>query len=157
MHKIDWSFVSTVISSITAMIAIAAPIITSSITIRSQERMKKNELYAPRVYDALADLSVKYSQIPRRSTATDVDSAKIEYLEVLERHGEFMAACYTVMSLIPGEGIQRQIMDLLSDLEHYPCPDDKHDKMFCRLMNDINEYLLTSKVKKPKQYAKDQC
>lgn len=148
MQGIDWSIVSTVISSVTAVIAIVAPVISSIITMKSQERMKKHELYTPRVYDALAEMSLKYSQLPRRSTATDRDAYHVEYLEALNKHQEFMASCYTVMSLIPGEGIQQQITDLLNSFEGSLSPSGNQDKMFCLLMNDINEYLRTSKIKK---------
>ena len=157
MQEIDWSVVSTVISSITAVIAIVAPVVSSVVTVKSQERMKKNELYTPRVYDALAEMSLKYSQLPRRSAATDVEAREAERLEALARISEFSAACYTVMSLIPGKEIQQQIMDLLASFDTSLSPNRNEDKMFCQLISDINEYLRTSKIKKPKQYAKNQC
>lgn len=151
MQEIDYSVVSAVMSSATAVIAIVAPVISSIITVRSQERMKRNELYTPRVYNALAEMSLRYSQLPRYPTATDDEAMRAEYLEALNKHREFMAACYTVMSLIPGEGIQQQITDLLSSFEGSLSPNSSHDKMYCKLMNDINEYLRTSKIKKKKQ------
>ncbi|MBE6976244.1 MAG: hypothetical protein E7439_03485 [Ruminococcaceae bacterium] len=151
MQEIDYSVVSAVMSSVTAVIAIVAPIISSIVAAKSQERMKRNELYAPRVYDALAQMSLRYSLLPRISTATDSDAAHAEYLEALDRHSEFMASCYTVMSLVPGETIQEQITALLASFEGSLSPDRKQDKMFCQLMNDINEYLRTSKIKKQKQ------
>lgn len=151
MQEIDYSIVSAVMSSVTAVVAIVAPIVSSIVATKSQERMKRNEIYAPRVYEALAEMSLRYSRLPRVSTATDNDAARTEYLEALDKLSEFMASCYTVMSLVPGETIHQQITELLTSFEGSPSPDRRQDKMLCQLLNDINEYLRTSKIKKQKQ------
>ena len=155
MPETDWSIVSTVMSCITAVVAVVAPVVSSIVSVKAQERMKKNEVYMPRVYDALAEVSLKYSRLIRKSTACDNEAMHAEYLEALNRYHEFAAACYTLMSLVPGEGIQQQIAELLACFDGSLSPYAKHDKMFYQLMNDINDYLRTSKIKKPKQQTKE--
>ena len=156
MKEIDWSVLSTVMSSVIAVIAIVAPVISSAISTKSQERSKANEIYLPRVYDALEDMSIKYSLIPRNSTAYDENSIAVEYLETLDRIRDFRGSCYTLMSLIPCEGIQQQIVALLDTFDSSLSPTKNQDAIFCELMKDTTEYLRSSKVKKPKKHAKDQ-
>lgn len=155
MQEIDWPVVSTVVSSVTAVIAIVAPVATSILTIKAQERMKKMELYSPRVYDALAEMSLRYSRLIRGSASRSEEEWRTEYSEATNRLQEFRAASYTVMSLVPGKGIQKQILDLLNSFDHSLSPDKRQDEMFSQLMNDINEYMLTSKVKDKKQSTKE--
>lgn len=41
MPKVDWSIVAAITSSVTAVAAIVAPVVSNIFTIRSQERIKK--------------------------------------------------------------------------------------------------------------------
>lgn len=155
MPDFDWSVFSSIMSSITAVVAIVAPVITSIITIKSQERMQKNELYLPKVYEALANMAKTYASLHRHSTASDDDGKNKEYLDALDRYHEFAAASYVVMSLLPGECIQQQISSLVRSLDTHCSPTRDEDTMFYQLMDDINDYLRTSKIKKEKRCAKD--
>lgn len=156
MAKIDWSVISTIASTATALVAIVAPVVTSFLANKSQERMKKMEVYIPRVYDALAEMTEAYGNLTRIDTSHDEESYNKLYLLAVERCQEFEAACYKVMSLVPGENIQRHIAALLQDIGHSALmPSSEHDKIFCQLISEVHQYLLTSKVKNKKQHTQD--
>ena len=129
MSEIDWSVVSAITSAVAAISAIVAPVITAVFTLRSQERIKKQELYSPRVYDALAEMSEAYSSLIRKDCSGDDTDAV--YARGYERFGHFTASCYKVMALIPGAAF----------------PSVWHDTAFLEIMSDINASLHSGKLK----------
>lgn len=144
MSEIDWSVVSAITSAVAAISAIVAPVITAVFTLRSQERMKKQELYSPRVYDALAEMSEAYSSLIRKDySGEDMDTV---YMRALEKFSHFTASCYKVMALIPDEDIHGKISKLLMD-QQTVYPSVLHDAAFLEIMADINASLHSGKIK----------
>lgn len=47
------SDITVIMTSVTALAAIVAPVITAIYSGKTQEQMKRTELYSPRVYDEL--------------------------------------------------------------------------------------------------------
>lgn len=144
MSEIDWSVVSAITSAVAAISAIVAPVITAVFTLRSQERIKKQELYSPRVYDALAEMSEAYSSLIRKDYSGDDSNAV--YARGYERFGHFTASCYKVMALIPDEDIHSKISALLMDRQT-AFPSAWHDTAFLEIMSDINASLHSGKLK----------
>ena len=140
------SDITVIMTSVTALAAIVAPVITAIYSGKTQERMKRTELYSPRVYDALADMSKAYSQLSRGTDATD-DVTKVHKNAMIVYY-EFSCTAYKVMSLIPKEGIQNQISNLLTEIENYSYfPSELHDELFRQLMRDITKFLQKSRKK----------
>lgn len=144
MPEVDWSIISAIASSVTAIIAIIAPAITTVCTIRSQERIKKQELYSPRVYDALAEMSESFASLTRKDYSGE-DGDKV-YMCALEKFNCFSTACYKVLALIPDKDIHQKISRLLTDRQAvYPTP--HHDALFIEIMADINAFLSMGKFR----------
>lgn len=143
------SDITVIMTSVTAVAAIVAPVITAIYSAKSQERMKRAELYSPRVYDALAEMSKAYSQLSRGDDITDdAESATKARKKATIAYYEFVGAAYKVMSLIPKESIQAQISQLLTELEQYSYfPSERHDELFRHLMRDITKFLQRSRKK----------
>lgn len=154
MKNVDWSLVSAIISAVTALAAIIAPVVSAIYTVKSQARTKRMESYSARVYDALAELSRTYGALSRHSAYYDDDTEKQRqmYNLAVASAADFRAACYKVLSLVPGPVVQDKINHLLRHIgTNYFSPRRDDDRIYCELMDDINEYLLTLKVKKKKQ------
>lgn len=157
MSQLDLSQISLILPGISTIVAIVAPVITSIWTIKSQEKMKKLEMYSPRVYDALAELSRTYSKLNRGNNAPNDDESQMAlYMAAQSHYYEFMASCYKVMSLVPGAEIHEHISVLLTDIRQFAySPNRVHDDQFSQLVSEINEYILTLKIKKPRRSAKN--
>lgn len=154
LSKIDWSLVSAIVSSATAIIAIAAPVLTSILASKSQVRIKKMELYNERVYDALADMSNAYAALDTRDTSFgDKNIQREQYLLAMKRCSEFKASCYKLLSLVPLKSVQGKIEHLLKDIGYSTLsPLKEHDQIFYDLAKEVNDYIHSekSKSKKPK-------
>lgn len=158
--EINWSLISTIVSAVTAIIAIVAPVITSIQATKSQERMKKMELFSPRVYDALAEMVKAYAELNHFDLPADgFDTQMILTKEASERCQIFSAASLKVMSLVPSAQVQKHISGLLADIGNTTySPSPEHDKIFFQLIADVNAYLLapkSRKIKNKKHSAQD--
>ena len=148
MPAFDWSIVSAAMSAVTAIAAITAPVITSVSANRSQERIKKLELHAPLVYNALADMTKSFSAM-LRSNELDSTLEHSANLRVAKfQYETFRAATLTVLSLVPGEAIQQQASELLDAIRKtnflvFPA----NDEQFLELLNSVNAYMLSLKEK----------
>lgn len=149
MSNFDWSQFSAIMSSVTAIVAIIAPVVTSRLTIKSQERVKKMELYNVRVYDALADMANAYASLDTRDTSFgDEAEQRRLYLLSVEKCSNFRSTCLKIMSLVPVSAVRCKINLLLQDIGvSILSPTKEHDQIFYELIKDVNAYLLESRVK----------
>ena len=151
MPAFDWSILPTIASTVAAIAAIVAPVITSVSTNRSQERIKKLELHAPLVYNALADMTKSFSAMLRPN---ELDST-FEHSDNLRaakfRYETFRAAALTVLSLVPGANIQQQTSELLDAIRstNY-LVQPANDAQFLEMLNSVNAYMLSLKGKNEK-------
>ena len=150
--EINWSLISTIASTITAIIAIVAPVITSIFTAKSQERMKKMELFSPLIYDAVAELVKTYAELRQFVPPTEDSDAQYAFIEAATgRCNKFRAACFKVMSLVPTPQVQEHITNLLAEIGNTVLsPDSRHDQIFYQLIADVNAYHLGPKARKVK-------
>lgn len=132
-----------IISSLTTVTAIVTPAITTIYTAKSQERVKKAEMYSPRVYDALSDMAKAYSLLMRGEKLPEAESDRQPfYDQAINAYYNFSGTAYTVMALISDKNIQSKITNLITEIQEFSYfPNVLHDKLFCDLMNDITNYL----------------
>lgn len=130
----DITVVSLALTSVTALAAVIGPIVSSAITVRSNERTKRFEQYAPQLYTAVQRFSNAYSDYPRLSELAArnknrealVDMAKYKYKEL-------SAAAYNVISFIPDEEIHAQTIAFLNSIQASELATPKEDAMFQEL------------------------
>lgn len=133
--SMDFTIISLALTSFTALAAVIGPIISSIITVRSNERTKKCELYSPRVYDAVHKFTEAYAKLPRKA---DYDNGS-DYrrhelaLEYLSAFKDFAHAGYEVMSYLPNDEIHDQIVALIGILDGRRWIGPDHDKDFQKL------------------------
>lgn len=150
--KIDISVVTLILTSFTALAAVIGPIISSVITVRSNERIKRFETYSPQMYSAVRNLSKAYSGLPRKA---DFEAASTYNRTVLSeeapaKYREFSAAAYELMSLMPSSCVQNRTIDLLKELEKEKYVSEKQDGALQQLMNAIAGELAVSTLPKAK-------
>lgn len=130
----DITIISLVLSSVTALAAVIGPIVSSAITVRSNERTKRFEQYAPQQYAAVQRFSNAYSDYPRsnelsarnRNREALLDSASYKYKELC-------AAAYGVMSFIASKEIHTQTIAFLESIQASELATPKEDAMFQEL------------------------
>lgn len=148
----DIAVISLVLTSATALAAVIGPIISSVITVRSNERTKKFEMYSPQVYAAVQRFTGAYAQFPRKadySNVSDYGKAQISK-DAAAAYRSFSASAYEVMSLLPNCEIHGQIISLLADLDGKKWAEAEQDKLFQALAESLAREL-SSGVSNKKQ------
>lgn len=143
-----WSNLANVFPLITAIVAVLVPGIATIYTIKINARIKKYELYSPRVYDAVEKMAKAYSSLLHGEELPENErDQNVVYVNAAKAYYQFAETAYIVMSLIAEKIIQKQINKLLSELSNcYYIPNLDHDALFCKLMNDITTYTRKLKV-----------
>ena len=148
MKEFDWSALLSALPSVTAIVAILVPAISSALASRSQERVKRAEMHAPHVYDALSEMTQAYSSLYRDGEQIYVENPYETMRATQARYEIFRTAAFQVLSLVPGLEIQQQISELLEAIRKngfHVAPG--YDTQFLALLNSVNAYMLSSKVK----------
>ena len=129
----------TLMPTFTAVAAIVAPTISTAITVRSNERMKRAEIYAPRLYAAVQRLSETYAKFNRSPIYSTTESPPQSVVETraAAAYKEFSAAAYDVMALVADPDVHAQICDLLESLEKYPYVLSEQDAKFQALSESL--------------------
>lgn len=133
--SMDFTIISLALTSFTALAAVIGPIISSIITVRSNERTKKCALYSPRVYDAVHKFTEAYAKLPRKAdydSRSDYGRSEMS-LEYLSAFKAFTWAGYEVMSYLPNQEIHDQIIALIGILDGRHWVGPEHDKDFQKL------------------------
>lgn len=104
------------LTSITALAAVIGPVVSTCITVRSNERLRRDELYAPKLYSAISQVIVAFHRLHRKDdfityAGWDLD---LRTKSTYESYTNFSVSCFELMSLLPDEGIRSQLTDLLS-------------------------------------------
>lgn len=130
--SMDISVVTLILTSLTALAAVIGPIISSVITVKSNERVKRFEQYTPQLYAAVKRFTEAYSKFKRAMDYSGADKHRQEFLkgQAPEIYREFSAAAYDVISFVPNPEIHEMIIDLLSDLEYSWKVGTEEDKKF---------------------------
>ncbi|MBQ7001715.1 MAG: hypothetical protein IJN67_11850 [Oscillospiraceae bacterium] len=139
----DISLVTLVLTSLTALAAVIGPIISSIITIRSNERTKRFEIYSPQLYSAVRKFSDAYSRIPREAALKTYNEYGKTMLreKAVDAYQEFSSAAYEVISFIDDSDIHDQITNLLAELEKASFASPEYDHRFQKVMSAIAKKL----------------
>ena len=136
----DITNISLVLTSFTALAAVIGPVITSVVTVRSNEQAKKFETHSPKVYAAVQRFTEAYSKLPRQTACSwtgDLERSSM-ISEYATAYKSLTAAGYEVMSLFPSGEIQEQISSLLTGLDGEFYVDAKRDQQFRKLTEAIS-------------------
>lgn len=148
----DISVISLILSSVTAIVAVIGPIVSSVITLKSNESLKRLDLYSPRVYEAAQKFMMLYSKIPRYE---DLEwKTELEFSNACKKARgpikEFIAAGYEVASLMPNENIQQNLLSLISKMQYRSSADEDTDVLFYDVIKSIAPTLAPNKSKRKK-------
>lgn len=151
----DTGNLALILSSVTAIAAVIVPAITTAKTIKSNERMKRLELYSPRLFDAVKRMVDTYSQLKRSDQLDNPNGQELSESEKVESRilcSDFFAACCEVMSLIDNNQIQIKLSTLIDDLDSSPVIDSSSDYTFQQITAAIASEISGNKSKpeKPK-------
>lgn len=128
--------VAVIVSLITALAAIIAPVITAAINSKSDLTIKRMELFETNVNLSVAELAKGYSEL-------------IDNQGYLEPYWAFHTAAYKVMAQIPDEAIQRKLTVLLSQIrKNGGSATEETNKQFDAIILDISIYLAEPKKRK---------
>lgn len=128
--------------AITAIVAIIAPVVSTALTLRSNERVKRLEISAPLMRSATTKLISTYSAIQRLSDGG-------EECALNSQMAAFRTACYELASLVPEPSLQKRIF-AFSDSVHSNmliCPSDEKDE-FQSILAAVSSYTTVSHRKK---------
>lgn len=164
METIETTDIALIMSSITAIAAVIIPVISTAITLRHNEKIKRTELHSPKIYDAVNQLVITYFNLLHYGdpdtkykpwTTIEESRANKEAFSDLKfsRFKPFKIACYNVLSLISDETVHREILELINTLEErFQNPDQDTDAAFERVLLRISKATSPkySKVSKPK-------
>ena len=135
----DFEQLSLTLTTITAIAAILGPIISTIISIRSNRKLRKMEMYAPRIFQAVQKLSDAYSQFPRKAdyeATSDIQRPGL-VKKSASAHRALIAAAYELMSLIADDDIHAHVNVLIASLEGHKFATSEHDKKYQSLTSAI--------------------
>ena len=136
------SDVISIVTQITAITALLTSAVTTVCTIRSQERIKKAEIYSPRLYEALANMAQAYSRLTRGDALSESEREhQSVYIRAASAYYEFSSAAYTVVAVISDKEIRSEITKLIAEIRDCSfIPNCLHDEMFCNIMVAISAH-----------------
>lgn len=128
------------LSSVTAIIAVVAPVVSTLVTVKSNERIARLKLRIPQNYEAINRMVSAYSKLQDNNKCdylADADDFQTRHRMLTEYH-EFMAAAYSLMTLVTNESIHQQIIELVASIKqnHYTVYVEDNE-MFNKLICDI--------------------
>lgn len=142
MKNFDISVITLFLSSATALAAVIGPIISSVINVRSNERTKRFEQYAPQLYAAVNRFSNAYSDYPRADDPAIANGRRSNITELaVFKLRELSAAAYDLISFIPDQRIHAQVIALLDSLRASQLASPSQDAMFQKLSALLAEEL----------------
>lgn len=148
----DISIISVILSSLTAFAAVIGQIISAVITVRSRERTKRYEIYAPKVYSTVQRLTAAYSSFPNRVEFTSAGNQERDTMteSACASFKELSASALELMSLLPDMDIHNQVIVLLESMDSVSYTSEEQDLMFHNLTLSISWKLASdvSKIKK---------
>lgn len=128
------------LTSVTALAAVIGPVVSTCITIRSTERLRREELRAPKVYAAISQLINAFHGLHRQNDRVSHSGWDLEQhnKHIREAYTTFSVACFEVMSLMNNE----EIRDNLSALLDWICSSNfyvsaEHECTFHQVIADI--------------------
>lgn len=107
--------ITLIISSVTALTAIIAPIVSAHMSARSLERQKRIELRDPLAYEALNEFVHAYSNLNAATDAyfyirnQDAFSSNANYRA-------FVVACHNLIPFIPDKNLQKELCEFMDML-----------------------------------------
>lgn len=140
---IDSLTVTQILTSLTALAAVIGPIVSAIITVRSNERAKRLDLYAPQLYAAVQKLSDTYAALPRKRNFQNTGTYQRTTIneESYLQYRAFSAAAYEVMALFSSPEIHTQIKALLESTKDVALIETKHDLAFQTLSEALADEL----------------
>lgn len=127
--------------TITAIVAIIAPVVSTALTLRSNERVRRLEISAPLMRSATTKLISSYSAISHNREAADdlgLDAAI----------ADFRPACYELALLVPNRTLQRRIFAFPDAVvaNRLICPEEEKDE-FQAILSAVSVYTTVSRQK----------
>lgn len=127
--------------TITAIVAIIAPVVSTALTLRSNERVKRLEISAPLMRSATTKLISAYAAIQRLSDGGE------EYA-LNSQMATFRTACYELASLVPEPSLQTRIFAFSDSVlsNGLICPSEEKDE-FQAILAAVSIYTTVSRRK----------
>lgn len=163
METIDLPLLLT---SLTALAAVVCPAISTCVTVRSNERSRRTELHAPKVYESVSRMISAFHLLHRQGDHVSYSGwdQETRLRHSRECFSSFSVACFEVMALLSCENIRSQLTGLLSSLTAagYQASAD-HEAVFNQVVADIakelscasSKYKLSPNRKRKSRHAKD--
>lgn len=137
--------ITLIITSATALAAIIVPTVTTYISTRSAERMKRIDLRDPRAYDALNEFVKTYSNL-------NATPGSYSYLDTKDTWGihagykSFVVACHNLLPFINNQALQLEICQFMQlILSNGKSTNQEIDKKFDQLTIRIGSTLVQSR------------
>lgn len=148
----DFNLIPTILTGFTALAAIICPTISTIITVRSNEKTKRYEIYAPKVYSCVQRLTDAFSsyQDVDNYYGYGNDQRRATEKAAADAYRELSSSAYELMSLIPDAALHRQVFAFLAAMDGLPGVSDKEKQLFHDLTLAIS-LKLASDVSKSKK------
>lgn len=140
----DTAIVSIIVSGATAIAALIAPAISANITVKSNERLKRFEIYAPQAFEAVQKLTESYAGFPRKSDysgSSDYRQSEL-HTKFANNYRVFSSAAYDVMSFLCSPNVNRLLVELLKDLEGKRYTGEVQDRAFREISEALAQELV---------------
>lgn len=151
----DTTLLPTILASVSTLAAIICPTISAVITVRSNEKSKRYEIYAPKVYSCVQRLTTAFSayQDVDNYYGYGNDQRSATEKAAADAYRELSSSAYELMSLIPDAALHRKVSAFLDAMDGLPGVSDKEKQLFHELTLAISREL-ASHVSKTKPSVK---
>lgn len=151
----DTTLLPTILASVSTLAAIICPTISAVITVRSNEKTKRYEIYAPKVYSCVQRMTAAFSSYQDVDIYNGYgnDQRRSAAKAASDSYRELSSSAYELMSLIPDAALHRQMFAFLAAMDGLPGVSDKEKQLFHELTLAISREL-ASHVSKTKPSVK---
>lgn len=154
--QIEFADIALILSGFTALFAVVGPVVSTLFTNRSNERINREQIRYPRIYDAVKEMTITYNALQNHSEHIQ-GMNNASHKDVLDGYlgranefqllfSKFSAASYLVISLIRNAHTQTAIVRLVDDIKARGLVPQQHNKQFCEIMRCISAELSQQKL-----------
>ena len=147
----DTTLLPTILASVSTLAAIICPTISVVIAVRSNEKSKRYEIYAPKVYSCVQRLTTAFSAYQDLGNYYGYgnDQRRATEKAAADAYRDLSSSAYELMSLIPNAALHSQMSKFLDAMDGIPGVSDKEKQLFHDLTLAISREL-ASHVSKTK-------
>lgn len=133
--------IALILTSITSLAAVLAPVISSSISSNASARQKELDIYAPELSQRVSAFMDAYADLCHTSDHIDWEDAADLPIVATNRYRSFFLASHRLIPFVPDASVQAEIQNLVSVIQTGGCyASEDTDSLFSSLVVSLSPF-----------------